>query len=96
MAEPRRVEPVNPVGKVPALVDGDVSLWESNAINWYIAETHPEARLLEPTPVGRASIQRWQQPRAGNQRHDRLRTRRSHVDPIQAGAGNQGTARLPG
>src|SRR5688572_29795774 len=50
---------VNPLGKVPALVDGAVSLWESNAINWYIAETHPEARLLEPTPIGRASIQRW-------------------------------------
>lgn len=50
---------VNPVGKVPALVDGDASLWESNAINWYIAEKHPEAALLQPTPIGRAAIQRW-------------------------------------
>jgi len=50
---------VNPLGKVPALVDGDVSLWESNAINWYIAEKHPEAALLQPTPAGRASVQRW-------------------------------------
>jgi len=50
---------VNPLGKVPALVDGEVELWESNAINWYIAEKHPEAGLLQPTPAGRASIQRW-------------------------------------
>src|SRR5262245_31028796 len=50
---------VNPLGKVPALVDGEVSLWESNAINWYIAEKHTEAALLEPTPAARASIQRW-------------------------------------
>jgi glutathione S-transferase len=50
---------VNPLGKVPALVDGDVSLWESNAINWYIAEKHAEAALLQPTPAGRASVQRW-------------------------------------
>lgn len=51
---------VNPLGKVPALVDGNVSLWESNAINWYIAERHPEARLLPSTLGGRASVQRWQ------------------------------------
>jgi glutathione S-transferase len=50
---------LNPMGKVPALVDGATTLWESNAINWYLAETHPEARLLPPTPAGRASVQRW-------------------------------------
>ena len=49
----------NPMGKVPALVDGTTSLWESNAINWYVAENHPEAKLLPPTPAGRASVQRW-------------------------------------
>lgn len=48
------------MGKVPALVDGDVALWESNAINWYVAEKHPEAGLLPPTPAGRASVVRWQ------------------------------------
>ena len=50
---------VNPMGKVPALVDGAVHLWESNAIAWYAAETHPASRLLPGTPAGRASVQRW-------------------------------------
>ncbi len=50
---------VNPMGKVPALVDGDVRLWESNAINWYAAEKYPEARLIPASRAGRASMQRW-------------------------------------
>src|SRR5207253_5012395 len=37
---------VNPMGKIPALVDGELILWESNAINWYLAEKFPQARLL--------------------------------------------------
>jgi len=51
---------INPMGKVPALVDGETALWESNAINWYVAEKHPEAGLLPPTAAGRASVLRWQ------------------------------------
>jgi glutathione S-transferase len=50
---------LNPLGKVPALVDGEVRLWESNAINWYVAEKHPEARLLPTSIEGRAAVQRW-------------------------------------
>jgi len=50
---------LNPLGKVPALVDEKIALWESNAINWYVAEKYPEARLLPQTPAGRASVQRW-------------------------------------
>lgn len=50
---------LNPMGKVPALVDGDVRLWESNAINWYVAETHPAAQLIPSSPAGRAAVQRW-------------------------------------
>jgi glutathione S-transferase len=50
---------VNPMGKIPALADGAFRLWESNAINWYVAEKHPAARLLPETAEGRASVQRW-------------------------------------
>jgi glutathione S-transferase len=69
--EPRLVDPhegetrrppylkLNPMGKVPALVDGETVLWESNAINWYVAEKHVDAKLLPATLAGRASVQRW-------------------------------------
>ncbi len=50
---------VNPMGKVPSLVDGAFTLWESNAINWYLAEKHPESGLLPETIEGRAAVQRW-------------------------------------
>src|SRR5712664_2854214 len=50
---------VNPMGKIPAFVDGNFKLWESNAINWYVAEKFPKARLLPTSPEGRASVQRW-------------------------------------
>jgi glutathione S-transferase len=50
---------VNPTGKVPALTDGELRLWESNAINWYVAEKHPESRLLPASIEGRAAVQRW-------------------------------------
>src|SRR5439155_4720819 len=50
---------VNPMGKIPSLTDGDLKLWESNAINWYAAEKFPQARLLPASPEGRADVQRW-------------------------------------
>jgi glutathione S-transferase len=50
---------LNPMGKIPALVDGAFKLWESNAINWYAAEKFPEAGLLPSSIEGRASVQRW-------------------------------------
>ena len=50
---------VNPMGKIPALVDGSFRIWESNAINWYVAEKHPAAGLLPATIEGRAAVQRW-------------------------------------
>ncbi|MEL6579964.1 MAG: glutathione S-transferase family protein [Cyanobacteria bacterium J06621_12] len=33
---------INPMGKVPALVDGDFSIWESGAILWYLANKYEE------------------------------------------------------
>lgn len=50
---------LNPMGKVPALRDGAFTLWESNAINWYVAEKQPASKLLPASIEGRASVQRW-------------------------------------
>jgi glutathione S-transferase len=50
---------VNPMGKIPALVDGAFKLWESNAINWYAAEKFPRAHLVPASIEGRARVQRW-------------------------------------
>jgi glutathione S-transferase len=50
---------INPMGKIPALTDGKLRLWESNAINWYLAEKHPASRLLPESLEGRARVQRW-------------------------------------
>jgi glutathione S-transferase len=39
---------INPMGKVPALKDGEATLAESAAICAYVAERYPEARLAPP------------------------------------------------
>jgi glutathione S-transferase len=50
---------LNPNGKVPVLVDGDVVIWESRAINAYLAAKYP-AKNLYPTDLGlRATIDQW-------------------------------------
>ena len=40
-----RVGAVSGTGKVPALIDGDIQVWESLAILEYLAEKFPAARL---------------------------------------------------
>ena len=40
-----RVTKISPTGKVPALADGDVRVWESLAILEYLAETFPQVGL---------------------------------------------------
>ena len=39
---------INPMGKVPALQDGDATLAESAAICAYVTERYPEAKLAPP------------------------------------------------
>jgi glutathione S-transferase len=51
---------INPMGKVPALTDGEASIAEAAAICAYVAERYPEARLAPP--VGdprRAKYLQW-------------------------------------
>lgn len=50
---------INPMGKVPALVDGDFRLWESNAILTYLATQFPQTHALPADPQGRADADRW-------------------------------------
>ncbi|MDP9000417.1 MAG: glutathione S-transferase family protein [Myxococcota bacterium] len=50
---------VNPLGKVPSLVDGPFVLWESNAIALYLAERFPDKRIVPESPEGRAELHKW-------------------------------------
>lgn len=50
---------LNPNGKVPVLVDGDVVIWESRAINAYLASTHPEHGLYPAEAAQRAFVDQW-------------------------------------
>ncbi len=49
---------INPNGKVPALVDGELSLWESNAVMSYLAGK-AEKNDLWPPDMRRYDIMRW-------------------------------------
>lgn len=49
---------INPNGKIPAMVDGDVKLFESNAILCYIAAKH-QSPLLPKDPRGRGEVDQW-------------------------------------
>lgn len=50
---------LNPHGRVPTLVDGDVVLWESRAIDAYLATKYPERGLYPADLVQRAVIDEW-------------------------------------
>jgi glutathione S-transferase len=50
---------VNPAGKLPALVDGDLVLTESMAIVTYLAEKYPEKGLIPSNLKERADFHKW-------------------------------------
>ena len=57
---------VNPMGKIPTLVDDDFVLWESGAICVYLATKFPEKKLLPIDPRGLAETMRWMFWHAGH------------------------------
>jgi glutathione S-transferase len=50
---------MNPHGRVPTLVDGDVTVWESDAIVRYVAARYGAGRLWPDTPQARAVADQW-------------------------------------
>lgn len=57
-AERARYLAIHPGGKIPYLVDGDVRLFESIAINYYLAERYAPA-LMPTDVVDRARVHQW-------------------------------------
>src|ERR1022692_2458949 len=53
-ADKQRILGFRHSGKVPALIDGDVTIWDSLAIIEYVAERFPEARLWPEERASRA------------------------------------------
>lgn len=51
---------LNPAGRIPTLVDGDLVVFESPAICVYLAEQHPESSLVPPVGhPSRAKFLQW-------------------------------------
>jgi len=50
---------INPNAKIPVLKDGDFILWESRAINSYLASKKPERGLYPDDPKARAIVDQW-------------------------------------
>jgi glutathione S-transferase len=50
---------INPLGRVPAICDGEVTMFESNAILCYLEERYGKGKLLPTTPAPRAEVYEW-------------------------------------
>jgi glutathione S-transferase len=53
-ADKQRILSFTHSGKVPALIDGDVTIWDSLSIIEYVAERYPEARIWPDDRARRA------------------------------------------
>jgi glutathione S-transferase len=51
---------LNPNMRMPTLKDDDFVIWESNAINQYLASQKPESGLLPKDEKARLDVTRWQ------------------------------------
>jgi glutathione S-transferase len=56
---------MNPLGQIPVLRDGDLTLADSNAILVYLEALHAPGQWLPRDPVGAARAQRWLSLAAG-------------------------------
>ena len=94
------VAEVHPGGKIPYLIDGDVRLFESMAINYYLAERY-KPELVPSDPVERAKAYQWSFWALSNLQPEALTALRHTVmlppekrDPAQAEAGKKGCRRF--
>jgi glutathione S-transferase len=93
---------INPAGKIPVLVDGDVVLTESVAIVVYLAEKYPEKGFL-PADLGeRAQVNRWLlfaatswSSRSGGYRGIRASTPRTSGSPATSRSRGRSSRRWP-
>ena len=69
-----------PSGNIPALVDGDLILTDSEVIAEYLEEKHPEIPMLPDTVIGRAKC-RERSRFADTRLEPALRLTFAHVDP---------------
>jgi glutathione S-transferase len=61
---------LNPLGQIPVLQDGDLTLADSNAILVYLARRYaPDSAWLPQEPVAAARVQRWLSIAAGEVMH---------------------------
>ncbi|MGF6261455.1 glutathione S-transferase family protein [Paraburkholderia youngii] len=56
---------LNPFGQVPTIQDGELTLFDSNAILVYLAKRYGDASWLPDDPLGAAAVQRWLSLAAG-------------------------------